>query len=282
VSMMSDAGSNPAAVSSRPEPGPGLVLDVQLVCKRWGAVEVVRDVSLALREGERHALVGPNGAGKSTLFDLVSGRCAPCAGRILLRGEDITGQPPHLIRRRGLARSFQGSSVFPGLSVRDNLRCALLGLDRGRYALWRRIERTRAIDERVATMLDLARLGDRCSDPAGSLSHAEQRRLEIALAAMGGGSVLLLDEPTAGMSRAEAAQAIAFIDAVTGSRSLLLIEHDPRVVQGLADRVTVLLRGRVIATGTLAQVQADAGVRQIYAGARGAAASESELASGPA
>ncbi|WP_133648236.1 ABC transporter ATP-binding protein [Paraburkholderia flava] len=241
-------------------------LTLHRIEKRFGATEVLRGVDLVVEPGERHALIGPNGAGKSTLFDLIAGASRPGAGRIELFGVDITRLGAAAISRRGLARSFQRTSLFVGLSVFDNLRCAALFAERGRGSVWRRWTRFRAADARAEQVLDAVGLGARADTLAGTLSYAEQRALDLGLALAGGAHTLLLDEPTAGMNRAEAARAIELIRGATAGRTLLMIEHDMDAVFGLADRISVLVGGRVIATGTPTEIRADASVRAAYLG----------------
>ncbi|MEQ5839018.1 ABC transporter ATP-binding protein [Paraburkholderia acidicola] len=241
-------------------------LAVQRVYKRFGATEVLCGVDLSIEPGERHALIGPNGAGKSTLFNLIAGGGRPSAGRIELFGVDITRLGPAAVNRRGLARSFQNTSVFAGLSVFDNLRCAALFAERGRGSRWRRWTHARAASERAEQVLDAVGLGARAQVLAGTLSYAEQRALDLGLALAGGAHTLLLDEPTAGMNRAEAARAIELIRSATAGRTLLMVEHDMDAVFGLADRISVLVEGRVIATGTPAAIRSHAAVRAAYLG----------------
>jgi branched-chain amino acid transport system ATP-binding protein len=239
-------------------------LELHRIEKRFGATEILRGVDLSVERGERHALIGPNGAGKSTLFDLVSGRTRASGGRVVLNGIDISGLPPHAVARHGLARSFQSTSVFAGLSVFDNLRCAVLGSPSARVR--DRWLRSRAIDRRADLILDSIGLANRRDDPAASLSYAEQRALDLGIALATDASTLLLDEPTAGMHRAESARALALIRATTEGRTLLIVEHDMEAVFALADRISVLVRGRVIATSTPAQIRANAQVREAYLG----------------
>ncbi|MDR5737947.1 ABC transporter ATP-binding protein [Caballeronia sp. LZ016] len=234
------------------------------VVKRFGATAVLRGVDLHVAQGERHAIIGPNGAGKSTLFDLISGRARPDEGRIVARGVDITGRAPHRVSRM-LSRSFQTTSVFGGLSVLDNLRCAALGA--GSSRLLDRWLHSRSIDDRARAMLDAIGLSSRADHPAARLTYAEQRALDLGLALATDAPLILLDEPTAGMNRAEAARALALIRATTEGRTLLVVEHDMDAVFALADRISVLVRGRVIASDTPAAIRANRDVRQAYLGA---------------
>ncbi len=243
------------------------ILCVEGLAKHFGATEVLRGVSLAIDRGERVALIGPNGAGKSTLFNLLSGREAASAGRIWLEGRRIDGLRPHQISRLGLARSFQVSHLFPRLSVFDNLRCAMfwsLGLG---YGCWRPLSRLRELNRRAEALLARLQLESRRDLAAANLSYAEQRALEIGVTVAGGAQVILLDEPTAGMSRSETARCIELIRDLTAGKTLLMVEHDMGVVFGLADRIAVLAQGELIAFGTPAEIRADARVQQAYLGA---------------
>ncbi|CAB3692153.1 Lipopolysaccharide export system ATP-binding protein LptB [Paraburkholderia phenoliruptrix] len=236
------------------------------VAKRFGATQILRGVNLAIEPGERHALIGPNGAGKSTLFNLIAGGARPNAGRIDLFGAEITRLAPAAIARRGLARSFQSTSVFACLSVFDNLRCAALLAERDRLRWWQRFAGSSTVDARAWQVLEAVGLGDRARDEAATLSYAEQRALDLGIALAGGAHTLLLDEPTAGMNRAEAARTIELIRETTAGRTLLMIEHDMDAVFAIADRISVLVQGRIIATGAPAAIRADAAVRAAYLG----------------
>ncbi|WP_311030292.1 ABC transporter ATP-binding protein [Mesorhizobium koreense] len=234
--------------------------------KRFGVMEIIRGVDLAVRVGERHAVIGPNGAGKSTLFHLVSGYYRPSSGSIRLRGEEIGGMAPQLINRRGLSRSFQVTNIFPRLSVWENVRCATLWAMGYRYSFWRSIERLADARQRTEAILTEIGLLDRWRAPAGTLTYAEQRALEIGLTIAGDADVLLFDEPTAGMSRAETDRVVSLIRKVSENRTLLMIEHDMGVVFDLADRISVLVYGQVIASDAPARIKANAEVQQAYLG----------------
>ncbi len=184
-----------------PAAAAALALELGDVHKSFGATTIIRGVSLAVPRGERHAIIGPNGAGKSTLFNLVSGRLAPTRGSIKLDGEEIAGERAFKIARRGLARSFQVTNIFPRLTVRENVRCSVLWSLGYRYDFVRRCERLRDANERADRTLEQIRLTARRDTPAGVLTYAEQRALEIGITIAGGAKVILLDEPTAGMSR---------------------------------------------------------------------------------
>ena len=238
--------------------------------KSFGPMEIIRGVDLSVREGERHAVIGPNGAGKSTLFHLVSGHYRPSAGSILLRGEEIAGLEPQLINRRGLSRSFQVTNIFPRLSVWENVRCATLWALGHRYSFWRDVERLDDASRRTEEILTEIDLLERWRTPAGVLTYGEQRALEIGLTIAGNADVLLLDEPTAGMSHAETERVVALIRKVSEKRTLLMIEHDMHVVFGLADRISVLVYGEVIATDTPEAIKANAAVQRAYLGTEAA------------
>ncbi len=220
--------------------------------------------------GERHAIIGPNGAGKSTLFHLISGHLRPSAGTIRLHGEDIAGMAPQLINRRGLSRSFQVTNIFPRLSVWENVRCATLWALGHRYSFWRAVDRLDDANRRTEEILAEIDLLDRWRTPAGVLTYGEQRALEIGLTIAGKADVLLLDEPTAGMSHAETERVVALIRKVSEKRTLLMIEHDMRVVFDLADRISVLVYGEVIASDTPERIKANAAVQQAYLGTEAA------------
>jgi len=243
-----------------------LALQLADVHKRFGATQIIRGVNLDVRRGERHAVIGPNGAGKSTLFNLISGRLPVSAGRVRLKGEDITGLAPYQVNRRGLARSFQVTNIFPRLTVFENIRCGVLWSLGYRYAFWRLVERARDARERAEAILEQINLAARRDTPAGVLSYAEQRALEIGITIAGGADVILLDEPTAGMSRSETEHAVALIRRVSEGRTLVIVEHDMGVVFDLADCISVLVYGEVIASDTPAAIRANAEVQKAYLG----------------
>jgi branched-chain amino acid transport system ATP-binding protein len=240
------------------------------VHKNFGATEIIRGVSLDVAGGERHAIIGPNGAGKTTLFNLISGRFPITAGSIELHSQRIDALPPQRINRLGLSRSFQITSIFPRLTVFENLRGALLWSRGYRYSFWHLLPRQRGLNEATEELLCDLNLAQRHDLPAGLLSYAEQRALEIGMTVAGGASVILLDEPTAGMSHSETEYAVALIRRVSEGKTLLMVEHDMRVVFDLADTITVLVYGRVIASGPPAQIRADRAVQEAYLGAMAA------------
>ncbi len=243
-------------------------LRLSSVSKSFGKTSIIRDVDLTVEAGERHAIIGPNGAGKSTLFNLVSARHPVTSGRIALKGEDITGLRPYEINRKGLSRSFQITNIFHNLTVFENVRCSVLWSLGYRYSFWHRLAALRDARERADEVIAELGLTARRDTPAGTLTYAEQRALEIGITIIGGADVILLDEPTAGMSHSETDEAVALIRRVTQGKTLVMVEHDMSVVFGLADRISVLVYGKIIATGTPAEVRGNPAVQEAYLGAR--------------
>jgi branched-chain amino acid transport system ATP-binding protein len=241
-------------------------LELRGVCKRFGKTEIIRGVDLAVRAGERVAVIGPNGAGKSTLFNLISGRFAPTSGEILLGGRRIDGKKPFEINRMGLARSFQITNIFPKLSVFENLRCGLLWSLGYRYTLFKFLADLDDANERTEDLLERIGLTKKRDTLAMNLTYAEQRALEIGITIAGGAQVILLDEPTAGMSKSETRRFIELIREVTEGKTLLTVEHDMGVVFGLADRIAVVVYGEVIAFDTPEAVKANPRVQEAYLG----------------
>ena len=245
-------------------------LELRAVHKSFGRTAIINGVDLTVANGERHAIIGPNGAGKSTLFNLISGRFPLTSGSILLNGEDVTGRPSQEINRRGLSRSFQITNIFPRLSVYENVRCAALWSLGYRYSFWHRVgglPDLRARTEEIVGRIGIAKRRDR---PAGVLSYAEQRALEIGITIAGGADVVLLDEPTAGMSHSETNDAVELIRTVTQGKTLIMVEHDMGVVFGLADRISVLVYGRVLASGTPEEIRGNKLVQEAYLGTESA------------
>jgi branched-chain amino acid transport system ATP-binding protein len=242
------------------------VLQLSGVRKSFGRTEIIRGVDLDLRENERHALIGPNGAGKSTLFNLISGRLHASAGRVALRGVDVTRATPQAINRMGLARSFQVTNLFHRMTAYENLRCAAQWSRGTGYMFWRAIDGIGPVNARAEEVLDAIGLARRRDVAAGELTYAEQRALEIGVTIACGADVILLDEPTAGMSRSESDAAVSLIRKVTAGKTLMMVEHDMDVVFGLADRVSVLVYGKIIASGTPEAIHADHGVQEAYLG----------------
>ena len=241
-------------------------LEIVDLKKNFGPAEIIRGVNLTIAAGERHAIIGPNGAGKSTLFNLVSGMFKPTSGEVRLKGETISGLPAYAVNRRGLSRSFQVSSVFTNMSVRENVRCAVLWSMGQKYAFWKSIRASKPVQEKTAEILAQVGLTDKANLPAALLPYADQRTLEIAITIAGGADVIMLDEPTAGMSHSETERAVALIEQATRGKTLLIVEHDMGVVFGLADRISVLCYGEIIASGPPEEIRGDRKVREAYLG----------------
>jgi branched-chain amino acid transport system ATP-binding protein len=241
-------------------------LEIRDLKKNFGPAEIIRGVNLTVPQGERHAVIGPNGAGKSTLFNLISGLIAPTSGTVALNGQPISGLPPYEINRRGLSRSFQVTNIFPRMSVFENVRCGVLWTSKQKYAFWRGVGGAAGVRERTEEVLAEIGLADRRNVLAGVLTYAEQRALEIGITIAGGANVILLDEPTAGMSRHETDRAVGLIRKISEGRTLMIVEHDMGVVFGLADRISVLVYGEIIATGPPAEIRASAKVKEAYLG----------------
>jgi branched-chain amino acid transport system ATP-binding protein len=254
------------ASSPVPAVGPSSALKLVDLKKSFGPVEIIRGINLDVPKGERHAVIGPNGAGKTTLFSLISGLLIPTSGTVALNGAKISGLPPHVINRRGLSRSFQVTNIFPRMTVFENVRCAVLWAAGEKYAFWRGVERSSEVRRRTEQVLQEIGLIDRREVPAGLLSYADQRALEIGVTIAGGANVILLDEPTAGMSRAETVGAVALIRRISEGRTLMIVEHDMSVVFGLADRISVLVYGEIVASGTPEQIRNDPKVKEAYLG----------------
>jgi len=242
------------------------VLELRDLHKSFAETPIIRGVSLVVRRGQRHGLIGPNGAGKSTLFNLISGQFAPTSGDILLNGRSIAGVSPHLINRRGLSRSFQITSLFPRMSVAENLRIAVMGHHGHRFTLFRPVANLRRVSSRVDEHLEKLRLQRRRHDMAGDLAYSEQRALEIGMALATDPEILLLDEPTSGMSRDESAYVVELIREVTERKTLLVVEHDMSVVFDLCDHVSVLVYGEILVSGAPETVRADRRVQEAYLG----------------
>jgi branched-chain amino acid transport system ATP-binding protein len=241
-------------------------LELRDVRKNFGKTEIIRGVDLAVSAGERVAVIGPNGAGKSTLFNLISGRFGPTSGDILLNGKHIQNKTPYEINRMGLSRSFQITNIFPKLSVFENLRCAVLWSLGYKYTFIKFLSGLKDANERTDQLLEMIHLDKKRDVLAMNLTYAEQRALEIGVTIAGGADVILLDEPTAGMSKSETSRFIQLIKDVTVGKTLLTVEHDMGVVFGLADKIAVVVYGEVIAFDTPEAVRANAKVQEAYLG----------------
>jgi branched-chain amino acid transport system ATP-binding protein len=241
-------------------------IELKALRKSFGKTEIIRGADLAVAPGERVAIIGPNGAGKSTLFNLISGRFGPTSGEIVLNGQRIEGMAPYEISRLGLARSFQVSNIFSKLSVFENLRCGVLWSMGYKYSFWKFLAGLDDANARANELLNMIKLDRKRDSLAINLTYAEQRALEIGITIAGGASVVLLDEPTAGMSKSETSRFIELIREVTVGKTLLTVEHDMGVVFGLADKIAVLVYGEVIAFDTPDAVRANAKVQEAYLG----------------
>lgn len=241
-------------------------LELKSLRKSFGKTEIIRGIDMAVEPGARVAIIGPNGAGKSTLFNLMSGRLKASSGEILLNGHRIDGKKPFEINRMGLSRSFQISNVFPRLSVFENLRCGVLWSLGYRYTFLKFLVDLDDANTRAEALMEMVHLDKKRDVLAAHLSYAEQRALEIGITIAGGASVILLDEPTAGMSKSETSRFIHLIKEVTLGKTLLTVEHDMGVVFGLADKIAVVVYGELLAFDTPEAVRADARVQEAYLG----------------
>lgn len=242
------------------------VIQLKGLHKQFGELRVIQDLNLDVRKGERHALIGPNGAGKSTVFSLISGLLPPTSGQIILKGEEIGGMAPHLISRKGLGRSFQITNIFPNLSVFENIRIGILARFGIRFGLNRRVANMSRVNDEAMEMTRSVNLTDRADVPAAALSYSEQRALEIGLTLTTDPDVILLDEPTAGMSRDETKETIDLIMKVTEGRTLLMVEHDMDVVFKMCDRISVLVYGNILASDTPEAIKNNGKVQEAYLG----------------
>jgi len=245
---------------------PSFALELKGLRKRLGKTDIINGIDLSVAARERIGIIGPNGAGKSTLFNLISGRLQPDSGRIWLNGGCIDGKKPHEISRLGLARSFQVSNIFPKLSVFENLRCAMLWSLGYKYTLLKFLAGLDDANDRVMALLEMLHLAQQRDTLAMHLSYAEQRGLEVGITIASGADVILLDEPTAGMSQSETHRFIPLIRQATEGKTLLMVEHDMSVVFDLADKIAVLVYGKLLAFDTPEAVRANAQVQEAYLG----------------
>jgi len=243
-----------------------VALELKDLRKSFGKTEIIRGCNLQVKQGERVAVIGPNGAGKSTLFNLISGRFGPTSGQVLLNGHRIDGRKPFEINRLGLSRSFQITNIFPKLSVFENLRCGVLWSLGYKYTFLKFLADLDDANERAEQLLEMIRLHKKRDVLAMNLTYAEQRALEVGITIAGGANVILLDEPTAGMSREETRRFIELIKEVTVGKTLLTVEHDMGVVFGLADKIAVVVYGEIIAFDTPDRVRANQRVQEAYLG----------------
>lgn len=242
------------------------ILEVKNLHKDFSGLKVLLGIDLSLEAGERHAIIGPNGAGKSTLFNLITGKYVPTRGQIFFDGRDITGFPPHRIARLGMARSFQITNIFRTMTVFQNVRNAVLSRKGIRYQVLSRLSSLTSVNEEVGSILSQIGLLDRRDVPAGELAHGQQRALEIGLTLAMDPKLILLDEPTAGMSSSESRDTVSLIERVTQGRTLVIVEHDMDVVFRIANRITVIYYGRVLASGPPQEIRNDQRVKDAYLG----------------
>lgn len=241
-------------------------VELKSLWKNFGNTEIIRGVDLAIEGNQIHAIIGPNGAGKSTLFNLITGLHPVTAGKIFLNGGEVTGQKPHEIARRGLSRSFQVTNIFPRMSVFENIRCGMLWRLGYKYCFWRLVNRQADLAQHVDEIMEQTGLASRRNIPAGLLSYSDQRALEIAITLASGADVILLDEPTAGMSRTETDQTIELIRRISSGKTVVIVEHDMGVVFNLAKSISVLVYGQIIASGSPSEIRASKAVQEAYLG----------------
>ena len=248
------------------QPSSAYALELKDLRKSFGKADIIRGISLAIPSGERVGIIGPNGAGKSTLFNLISGRFEPTSGDVLLNGQRLNGKRPFEINRLGLSRSFQITNIFPKLSVFENLRCGVLWSLGYKYTFLKFLADLDDANLRAGELMQMVNLEKKRDVLAMNLTYAEQRALEIGITIAGGASVILLDEPTAGMSKTETSRFIQLIKDVTVGKTLLTVEHDMGVVFGLADKIAVVVYGELLAYDTPEAVRANARVQEAYLG----------------
>ena len=242
------------------------ILSLIDVKKNFGITEIIRGVSLDIVEGEKHAIIGPNGAGKSTLFHLISGRYNLTAGSIRFKEKQIENKPPYEIARLGLARSFQVTNIFQRMSVFENIRCALFWSRGYGYSFWHLLGKQTELNDEAMHVLEQIGLADRAKFPSGELAYAELRALELGVAIASGSELIMLDEPVAGMSHSEAQNAVELIHKITEGKTLIMVEHDMNIVFDVADRISVLVYGEIIATDAPKNIRANSKVQEAYLG----------------
>ena len=242
------------------------VLELRDLYKDFDGLEVLFGINLGIQQGERHAIIGPNGAGKSTIFNIITGKYLPSKGNIFFKGQDVTGTSPHRLNRRGLARSFQITNIFRTMTVFQNVRNAILSKNKIRYNIFSRLDRMKDIHDQTERVLEQIGLLDRKDVMAGLLSYGQQRALEIGLTIATEPELILLDEPTAGMSLEETREAVKLIGRVTQGKTLVIVEHDMEVVFSLADRISVIYYGEVLASGPPEEIRQNQKVKDAYLG----------------
>jgi branched-chain amino acid transport system ATP-binding protein len=241
------------------------ILRAEGVAKKFGGFTALQGVSVEFSPDRLTSIIGPNGAGKSTFFNVLSGAFRPTEGKIFFQGEEITGLPQHKFAHRGIAKSFQITNLFPQLSVLENVRVAAQAL-RTTFDLWSPRRRLSELTDRAESLLSLVGLGHRRHEPAGNLAHGDQRALEIAVALASDPRLLLLDEPTAGMSPEEARQMMDLIQKLNQERTVIIVEHRMKLVMGISDRIVVLHHGQLLAQGAPDEIRRHDEVRRVYLG----------------
>jgi branched-chain amino acid transport system ATP-binding protein len=264
--MTAPGTSTFASTSASASNAPPIALELKDLRKSFGKTEIIRGINLAIPAGERVGIIGPNGAGKSTLFNLISGRFEPSSGEVLLNGQRLNGKKPYEINRMGLSRSFQITNIFPKLSVFENLRCGVLWSLGYKYTFLKFLADLDDANQRATELMQMVALDKKRDVLAMNLTYAEQRALEIGITIAGGANVILLDEPTAGMSKSETSRFIKLIKDVTIGKTLLTVEHDMGVVFGLADKIAVVVYGELLAYDTPDAVRASQRVQEAYLG----------------
>ena len=242
------------------------ILKLSKVSKSFGPAQIIKNLDLNIKKGERHAIIGPNGAGKSTLFHLISGHYTPTSGSIVLNNEEIGSLDPHDINRKGLARSFQVTNIFPKMTVAENIRCGMLWAKDYKYSIFKLVNNENELNKSTSEILEELNLNHCANIPAGLLSYADQRALEIGITIASGADTIMLDEPTAGMSNSETERAVELIKKISEKRTLIIVEHDMGVVFDLADRISVLVYGEIICTDTPKKVRTNKKVQEAYLG----------------
>src|SRR5882724_4033170 len=245
--------------------GDDILLRTEQLTRAFGSLVAVNRVDVTVRRGELRSIIGPNGAGKTTLFRLVSGEMAPSSGRVWFKGADITGLPQHRVSRLGIAKSYQITNIFPHLSVLENVRVAVQGYARS-FNFWARADGLSDCRERALAILESVGLARKAGHPAAHLSHGEKRHLEIGIALASDPALLLLDEPTAGMSPEETDETMRLIRELAAGRTVVLVEHKMKLVMRISDRITVLHQGQVLAEGSPEESRGNEAVRQTYLG----------------
>jgi branched-chain amino acid transport system ATP-binding protein len=257
----------PSAPSRGPAAQDAEILQVRGLTRTFGNLRAVDGVDFAVRAGELRSVIGPNGAGKSTFFKLISGELRPTGGRIFFKGRDIAGMPHHAVARLGVAKSYQITTIFPKLTVFENVRIAAQSRHTT-FNFWRQAEALSGVVDRARHVLDAVHLTPKAHELAANLGHGLQRQLEMGIALACEPELLLLDEPTAGMSPEETERMMALIRQVSRGRTVIVVEHKMKLVMNISDRITVLHQGQVLAEGTPAEIRANERVQQVYLGAR--------------